>query len=114
MTGLPEQDLQRSKSKSRSRRGAITIIITLVSMVAIATHSRIALNAASEKLVVAKAKANGAATIFVGVPPIEQGNNGLALWSDDFCRPNLISLANALSEVSGTGQQQQTCGTEQC
>ena len=43
------------------------------------------------------AKANGAATIFVGVPPIEQGNNGLALWSDDFCRPNLISLANALS-----------------
>ena len=46
---------------------------------------------------VEEAKADGATAIFIRIPAIEQGNNGLAPRSDDFRRPNLISLADALS-----------------
>jgi cell division protein FtsB len=60
MNLLPDQYVQRSNNRIRSSRVAIIIIVTLVAIVAIATHSRIAINNATEQLVVAQARANGA------------------------------------------------------
>jgi len=60
MNLLPENYIQRSKNRIRSSRVAIIIIISLGSVVAVATHSRIAINNATEQFIIAQARANGA------------------------------------------------------
>ena len=65
MNLLPDHYVQRSKNRIRSSRVAIIIIVSLGAVVAVATHSRIAINNATEQLVVAQAKANGAIEVEV-------------------------------------------------
>jgi cell division protein FtsB len=71
MNLLPENYIERSKNRVRSSRVAIIIIVSLASVVAVATHSRIAVNSATEKLIVAQARANGAIEVEADAATLE-------------------------------------------
>ena len=71
MNLLPEQYIERSKNKARSNRVAISIIVTLCTIAAFATHSRLAMNASVEKLVTTQASANNALELEVDATSLE-------------------------------------------
>ena len=71
MNLLPEQYIQRSKNKARSNRVAIAIITTLCVIAAFATHSRLAMNAAVEKLVTTQTRANSALELEIDATSLE-------------------------------------------
>lgn len=77
MNLLPEKYIQRSKNRVRSSRVAIIVIVTLGAIVAIATHSRIAINSATEQLVVAQARANGAMEVEADATTLEMQKDEL-------------------------------------
>ena len=72
MNLLPEQYVERSKNKARSGRVAATVIIILCTVAAVATHSRLSMNAAVEKLVKTQARANSALEIEVDATSLER------------------------------------------
>lgn len=71
MNLLPEQYVERSKNRARSSRVAISIICTLCVVAAFATHSRLAMNAAAEKLVITQTYANNALELEVDATSLE-------------------------------------------
>ena len=71
MNLLPEQYIERSKNRARSNRVAISIIATLCTIAAFATHSRLAMNAAVEKLVMTQSRANNALELEVDATSLE-------------------------------------------
>ena len=71
MNLLPGHYIERSKNRVRSSRVAIIIIVSLASIVAVATHSRIAVNSATEKLIIAQARANGAIEVEADATTLE-------------------------------------------
>ena len=71
MNLLPKQYIERSKNKARSNRVAISIIVTLCTIAAFATHSRLAMNASVEKLVTTQASANNALELEVDATSLE-------------------------------------------
>ncbi|MDP6541796.1 MAG: hypothetical protein QGF07_03330 [Phycisphaerales bacterium] len=77
MNLLPEKYIQRSKNRVRSSRVAIIVIVTLGAIVAIATHSRIAINSATEQLVIAQARANGAMEVEADATTLEMQKDEL-------------------------------------
>jgi len=106
MNLLPEHYIERSKNRVRSSRVAITIIVTLASVVAVATHSRISVNSATEKLIVAQARANGAIEIEVDATTLELKKEKLKTFVDKYQEIQLpfavgdiiATIANALPE----------------
>jgi len=68
---LPEQYVERSKNRARSSRVAISIICTLCVVAAFATHSRLAMNSAVEKLLITQAYANNALELEVDATSLE-------------------------------------------
>ena len=60
MNLLPERYVERSLNNARGSRVAIFIIATLVIVVAIATHSKIVMNSAIDRLVNSQSNANNA------------------------------------------------------
>ena len=77
MNLLPEQYILRSRNRVRSSRVAIIVIASLCVLVAIATHSRISINSATEQLLVAQARANGAIEIEADASTLEIQKNEL-------------------------------------
>ena len=71
MNLLPEQYVERSKNKARSSRVAVSIIVTLCAIAAVATHSRLAMNTAVETLVTTQARANSAVELEVDATSLE-------------------------------------------
>ncbi len=106
MNLLPEHYIERSKNRVRSSRVAIMIIVTLASVVAVATHSRISVNSATEKLIVAQARANGAIEIEVDATTLELKKEKLKTFVDKYQEIQLpfavgdiiATIANALPE----------------
>ena len=106
MNLLPEHYIERSKNRVRSSRVAIMIIVTLASVVAVATHSRISVNSATEKLIVAQARANGAIEIEVDATTLELMKEKLKTFVDKYQEIQLpfavgdiiATIANALPE----------------
>ncbi len=84
MNLLPEHYIERSKNRVRSSRVAIMIIVSLASVVAVATHSRIAVNSATEKLIVAQARANGALEIEADATTLELKKEILETFVDKY------------------------------
>jgi hypothetical protein len=71
MNLLPEQYVERSRNKARGNRVAVAIIITLCGVAAVATHSRLSMNSAVEKLVIAQSRANSALELEVDATSLE-------------------------------------------
>jgi|TARA_B100000959_G_scaffold286307_1_gene364401 Tfp pilus assembly protein PilN len=71
MNLLPEQYVERSKNRARSSRVAIAIICTLCVIAAFATHSRLAMNASVEKLLITQVLANNALELEVDATSLE-------------------------------------------
>jgi hypothetical protein len=71
MNLLPEQYVERSKNKARSSRVAVAIIVTLCTVAAVATHSRLSMNSAVEHLVIAQSRANSALALEVDATSLE-------------------------------------------
>jgi Tfp pilus assembly protein PilN len=71
MNLLPDQYVERSKNKARSSRVAVAIIITLCVIAAVATHSRLSMNAAVENLITTQARANSAVELEVDATSLE-------------------------------------------
>ena len=99
MNLLPEHYIERSKNRVRSSRVAITIIVTLASVVAVATHSRISVNSATEKLIVAQARANGAIEIEVDATTLELKKEKLKTFVDKYQE---IQLPFAVGDIIAT------------
>ena len=78
MNLLPEQYIERSLNSARSSRVAIAIIITLVVIAAVATHSRLAMNAAVDQLVASQSRANSALKLEVDATTLEVRKTKLA------------------------------------
>jgi len=68
---LPEQYVERSKNKARSNRVAIAIIIVLCAIAAIATHSRLSMNASVKNLIATQVRANSAVELEVDASSLE-------------------------------------------
>lgn len=77
MNLLPERYILRSKCRVRSSRVAVIVIASLSVLVAIATHSRIAVNSATDQLLLAQARANGAIEIEADAHTLEIQKNEL-------------------------------------
>ncbi len=99
MNLLPEHYIERSKNRVRSSRVAIMIIVTLASVVAVATHSRISVNSATEKLIVAQARANGAIEIEVDATTLELKKEKLKTFVDKYQE---IQLPFAVGDIIAT------------
>jgi hypothetical protein len=99
MNLLPGHYIERSKNRVRSSRVAITIIVTLASVVAVATHSRISVNSATEKLIVAQARANGAIEIEVDATTLELKKEKLKTFVDKYQE---IQLPFAVGDIIAT------------
>ena len=89
MNLLPDHYNQRSKNRVRSSRVAVIIITSLVVIVAFATHSRIAINSATEKLIVAQARANGALEVEVDATILELKKHKLETFVDKYHKTEL-------------------------
>ena len=99
MNLLPEHYIERSKNRVRSSRVAIMIIVTLASVVAVATHSRISVNSATEKLIVAQARANGVIEIEVDATTLELKKEKLKTFVDKYQE---IQLPFAVGDIIAT------------
>jgi len=99
MNLLPGHYIERSKNRVRSSRVAITIIVTLASVVAVATHSRISVNSATEKLIVAQARANGVIEIEVDATTLELKKEKLKTFVDKYQE---IQLPFAVGDIIAT------------
>ena len=99
MNLLPEHYIERSKNRVRSSRVAIMIIVSLASVVAVATHSRISVNSATEKLIVAQARANGAIEIEVDATTLELMKEKLKTFVDKYQE---IQLPFAVGDIIAT------------
>ena len=78
MNLLPERYIERSLNSARSSRVAIAIITTLAVVAVVATHSRLAMNAAVERLVISQSRANSALTLEVDATSLEIRKTQLA------------------------------------
>ena len=101
MNLLPEQYIQRSKNRVRSSRVAIIVIVALASVVAVATHSRIAVNSATEKLVVAQARANGALEVEADATTLELKKEKLKTFVDKYQETELpFAVGDIISTIT--------------
>jgi len=78
MNLLPERYIERSLNSARSSRVAIAIIATLAVVAVVATHSRLAMNAAVERLVISQSRANSALKLEVDATSLEVQKTQLA------------------------------------
>jgi hypothetical protein len=75
------------------------IIVSLASVVAVATHSRISVSSATEKLIVAQARANGAIEIEVDATTLELKKEKLKTFVDKYQE---IQLPFAVGDIIAT------------
>tara|TARA_B110000116_G_C16754701_1_gene545169 strand:+ start:228 stop:827 length:600 start_codon:yes stop_codon:yes gene_type:complete len=90
MNLLPEQYVERSKNKARSGRVAVAVICTLCTLAAVATHSRLAMNAAVEGLVTTQARANSALEVEIDASSLEDKKAKLESFVTRYANENTV------------------------
>jgi hypothetical protein len=101
MNLLPERYVERSLNSARSSRVAIVIIATLVVVVAVATHSRLAKNAAVERLVISQSKANSALKLEVDATSLQIRKTKLAHFIERYDNStNVFPMGGLVATIS--------------
>ncbi len=77
MNLLPNKYIERTKSRARSSRVAVLVMLVLGTIVAFATHSRFAVNNASKRLTIGQARANAAIELEVNATSLKQEKDEL-------------------------------------
>jgi hypothetical protein len=101
MNLLPEQYVERSRNKARGNRVAVAIIITLCSVAAVATHSRLSMNSAVEKFVIAQSRANSAIELEVDATSMELKKANLEAFVDRYNKEKVVfAMGDIVATVS--------------
>tara|TARA_B100000959_G_scaffold249579_1_gene277443 strand:- start:248 stop:844 length:597 start_codon:yes stop_codon:yes gene_type:complete len=101
MNLLPDQYVERSKNKARSNRVAVAIIITLCAVAAVATHSRLSMNAAVEHLVVSQSRANSALELEIDASSLELKKAKLEKFMDHYKEEKIIfAMGDIVSTIT--------------
>ena len=101
MNLLPTQYVERSRNKARGNRVAVAIIITLCCVAAVATHSRLSMNAAVEKLVVAQSRANSALELEVDATSLELKKAKLEAFVDRYNKDKVVfAMGDIVATIS--------------
>ena len=101
MNLLPERYIERSLNSARSSRVAIAIIVTLVVIAAVATHSRLAMNAAVDQLVVSQSRANSALKLEVDATTLEVRKTKLANFIERYDNStNVFPMGSLVATIS--------------
>jgi len=74
---LPNKYVERTRSRARSSRVAVLVMLVLGTIVAFATHSRFAVNSASKRLTIGQARANAAIELEVDATSLKQDKDAL-------------------------------------
>ena len=72
MNLLPNKYVERTRSRARSSRVAVLVMLVLGTIVAFATHSRFAVNSSSKRLTIGQARANAAIELEVDATSLKQ------------------------------------------
>jgi len=101
MNLLPERYIERSLNSARSSRVAIAIIVTLVVIAAVATHSRLAMNAAVDQLVVSQSRANSALKLEVDATTLQVRKTKLANFIERYDNStNVFPMGNLVATIA--------------
>ena len=101
MNLLPEQYIERSLNSARSSRVEIAIIITLVVIAAVATHSRLAMNAAVDQLVASQSRANSALKLEVDATTLQVRKTKLANFIERYDNStNVFPMGNLVATIA--------------
>ncbi len=101
MNLLPERYIERSLNSARSSRVAIAIIVTLAVIAAVATHSRLAMNAAVDQLVVSQSRANSALKLEVDATSLQVRKTKLANFIDRYDNStNAFLMGNLVATIA--------------
>ena len=101
MNLLPDQYIERSKNKARSNRVAVAIIITLCAVAAVATHSRLSMNAAVEHLIVMQTRANSALELEIDASSLELKKARLESFIDRYDKEKItFAMGDIVSTIT--------------
>jgi len=101
MNLLPDQFIERSKNKARSNRVAVAIIITLCAVAAVATHSRLSMNAAVEHLIVMQTRANSALELEIDASSLELKKARLESFIDRYDKEKItFAMGDIVSTIT--------------
>ena len=101
MNLLPERYIERSLNRARSSRVAIAIIVTLVVVAAVATHSRLAMNAAIDRLVTLQSLANSALKLEVDATSLQLRKTQLAKFIERYDNSsNIFPMGNLVATIT--------------
>ena len=101
MNLLPERYIERSLNSARSSRVAIAIIVTLVAVAAVATHSRLAMNAAVDQLVVSQSRANSALKLEVDATSLQIRKTQLANFIERYDNSrNIFPMGSLVATIT--------------
>lgn len=101
MNLLPDRYIERSLNRARSSRVAVAIIATLVVVAAVATHSRLSMNAAVDRLVISQSLANNALKLEVDATSLQLRKTQLAKFIERYDNSsNVFSMGNIVATIA--------------
>ena len=101
MNLLPERYIERSLNSARSSRVAIAIIVTLAVIAAVATHSRLAMNAAVDQLIISQSRANSALKLEVDATSLQVRKTKLANFIERYDNStNAFPMGSLVATIS--------------
>ena len=101
MNLLPERYIERSLNRARSSRVAIAIIVTLIVVAAVATHSRLAMNAAVDRLVISQSRSNSALKLEVDASSLQLRKANLAKFIERYDNSsNIFPMGNLVATIT--------------
>ena len=101
MNLLPERYIERSLNRARSSRVAIAIIVTLVAAAAVATHSRLAMTSAVDRLVNSQSRANSALKLEVDATSLQLRKTQLAKFIERYDNSsNSIPMGSLVATIT--------------